>query len=28
VAALFNAIETKMDNASQSQGARELAEAF
>jgi len=28
VAALFNAIETKMDNASQSQGAKELAEAF
>jgi hypothetical protein len=28
VAALFNAIEIKMDNASQSQGARELAEAF
>ncbi|MEA2982512.1 MAG: hypothetical protein QOF09_4335 [Alphaproteobacteria bacterium] len=28
VAALFAAIETKMDRASQSQGARELAEAF
>ena len=28
VAALFNAIETKMDNASQAQGAKELAEAF
>jgi hypothetical protein len=28
VAALFTAIETKMDNASQAQGARELAEAF
>jgi hypothetical protein len=28
VDALFSAIETKMDRASQSQGARELAEAF
>ena len=28
VAALFTAIETKMDRASQSQGAKELAEAF
>ena len=28
VAALFASIETKMDNASQAQGARELAEAF
>jgi hypothetical protein len=28
VAALFGAIETKMDNASQAQGAKELAEAF
>ena len=28
VAALFSAIETKMDRASQSQGAKELAEAF
>ena len=28
VAALFEAIETKMDRASQSQGAKELAEAF
>jgi hypothetical protein len=28
VAALFTAIETKMDNASQAQGAKELAEAF
>jgi hypothetical protein len=28
VAALVNSIETKMDNASQAQGARELAEAF
>ena len=27
-AALFASIETKMDNASQAQGARELAEAF
>ena len=28
VAALFASIETKMDRASQSQGAKELAEAF
>jgi len=28
VAALIKTIETKMDNASQAQGARELAEAF
>ena len=28
VAALFAAIETKMDHASQAQGAKELAEAF
>ena len=28
VAALFAAIETKMDRASQSPGAKELAEAF
>jgi hypothetical protein len=28
VASLVNSIETKMDNASQSQGAKELAEAF
>jgi len=27
-AALIKTIETKMDNASQAQGARELAEAF